>query len=331
MNYDIEYLNDLIINGVEENLHLEYKGAGSLQKADGKKAEISKDVSAFANSDGGTIIYGILEFQENTNHLPEKIDPIKREDISKEWLEQVINSNIQSKVPNIEIIPISIEETKVVYVVNIPKGETAHQAKDKRYYKRYNFESVAMEDYEIKDILNRNIKPIVNMKFEIEKLTYFERLTETQKHLRNFEINKPKILTRYLLKIAIQNDGKVFANYINYFVYLPLDIVNQNKYEINTKLEMDGIQRFVYSGENTIRDIIDVDNTILGNVNKYGPSRYKPLLPEVNSVADNLILNSKPNLDDREILWKLFADNSTPNIGKIKLSDIQIINIDRTK
>ena len=32
---------------------------------------------------------------------------------------------------------------------------TPHQAQDKRYYKRYNFQSAPMDDYEIKDILNR--------------------------------------------------------------------------------------------------------------------------------------------------------------------------------
>ena len=65
----------LIANQVEENIHLDYKGGDSLQKTDGKKKELSKDVSAFANSDGGTIIYGIKEFDDVARrHLPEKID-----------------------------------------------------------------------------------------------------------------------------------------------------------------------------------------------------------------------------------------------------------------
>ena len=51
----------LITNGVKESLELDYKQCASLQKADGKKKEISKDVSAFANSAGGTIVYGMIE------------------------------------------------------------------------------------------------------------------------------------------------------------------------------------------------------------------------------------------------------------------------------
>lgn len=54
-------LEQLISNEIEENLHLDYKSAGALSKIDKKKDEITKDVSALANSDGGIIVYGINE------------------------------------------------------------------------------------------------------------------------------------------------------------------------------------------------------------------------------------------------------------------------------
>jgi hypothetical protein len=46
-------------------------------------------------------------------------------------------------------------------VIVIPQATTRapHQANDKRYYKRYNFQSVAMEDYEVKDIMKRSTSP----------------------------------------------------------------------------------------------------------------------------------------------------------------------------
>ena len=43
-------LDQMIADGVEENLTLDYKRADSLAKTDGKKAEVTKDVSSFANS-----------------------------------------------------------------------------------------------------------------------------------------------------------------------------------------------------------------------------------------------------------------------------------------
>ena len=67
-NYSIDDIYDLIRNEVEENIHLDYKEARALGKEDAKKADITKDVSSFANADGGIIIYGVAE----ENHKPEE-------------------------------------------------------------------------------------------------------------------------------------------------------------------------------------------------------------------------------------------------------------------
>ena len=40
----------------QENIALDYKASDSLQNTEGKQNEISKDVSAFANSAGGVIV-----------------------------------------------------------------------------------------------------------------------------------------------------------------------------------------------------------------------------------------------------------------------------------
>lgn len=50
--YTLADVNSLITNEVEEDIHLDYKASGALDKADNKRTEITKDVSAFANSDG---------------------------------------------------------------------------------------------------------------------------------------------------------------------------------------------------------------------------------------------------------------------------------------
>lgn len=57
----------LINDQIEENIHLDYKREIALSPK-GKK-ELAKDVSAFANSKGGVIIYGIEE-EKNEDGIP---------------------------------------------------------------------------------------------------------------------------------------------------------------------------------------------------------------------------------------------------------------------
>jgi len=161
-------LQQYIDDQVEESINLDYKAAGSLDKTDGKKNEIAKDISAFANSNGGLVIYGIAEQNAGGKYLPEKFDTVDRTVFSKETLEQIINSRISPTIHGIIIHPVTIgaaADNKVAYVVEIPQSNTAHQAYDKRYYRRYNFQSIAMDDWEIKDIINRQTKTQVQIKF----------------------------------------------------------------------------------------------------------------------------------------------------------------------
>lgn len=151
----------LIDNGVKESIELDYKQCDSLQKTDARKREIGKDVSAFANSAGGTIVYGVAE----DKHVPTAIDAgYDPADITKEWLEHVINSHIQPRLERCYINQVELTTThpgNVLYVVEIAQATTRapHQASDHRYYRRFNFESVPMEDYEVRDALHRQQEP----------------------------------------------------------------------------------------------------------------------------------------------------------------------------
>jgi hypothetical protein len=174
-NWTQERLQQQFIDAqAEESTTLEYKAADALGKSDArKKKEVTKDVSAMANSAGGMIIYGISEYQEqDKRHLAEALDPIDRTQFSKEWIEQVING-IQPRIPNLRIhpVPVTLEvgQSDVVYVVDIPQSTTAHQAADYRYYRRYNFECLPMLDHEVRDVMNRGVRPDASVRFEYRK------------------------------------------------------------------------------------------------------------------------------------------------------------------
>jgi len=102
--HTIEHINRYISAQYEESMSLEFKSGASLKKNDSGKQEIAKDVSAFANSEGGVLIYGI----EEENHVATRLSPFNGNEFTKEWLEQVIMSNINRKVEGIIIDPIRI-------------------------------------------------------------------------------------------------------------------------------------------------------------------------------------------------------------------------------
>lgn len=159
-------LQNLIDDKVVEDIHLDYKASDSLNNND----EISKDVSAFANSDGGIIIYGI---EEDKNSRTFSIMGVNTKGINqKERLGQIIGSKITPKINGIKINEIKLKDGNFVYAVEIPKSILApHQCiKDKKYYKRYDSQSAPMEHYEIEDVRNRchRILPLVNIDIEIQ-------------------------------------------------------------------------------------------------------------------------------------------------------------------
>lgn len=332
-NWDEKYLQKLIDDEIEENLNLEYKSADSLGKSDGKKKEISKDVSAFANSDGGVIIYGIKEYDEKTKrHLPEKVDSIDRTNFSKEWLEQIINSNIHPRIPNLIIksINLSAESNRVVYAVEISKGNTAHQANDKRYYKRYNFESVPMDDYEIKDILNRTQFPLLEIEFKIVVEDYkVEPIIPIPKlaFLDNKEDDQPKIKTDTTLYVYAYNLGIVYATYVNCFLEIPLELIRDGDYKNNEKVTIDDkIYVRIYC-DNTTRDVVDYKDSAYLSIPKYGPARFEPILPKTRSKLTTVLFKNEIVVSGLQILWTVYADNAEPIEGKIQLDEVVVEKI----
>ena len=200
-------LDQMIADGVEESLSLDYKRADSLAKTDGKKAEVTKDVSAFANSTGGVLIYGVAEFGDDARrHLPEQLDPMRRTEISKEWLDQVIQT-IQPQIEGLVIHPVTISEqdNTVCYVVEVPQSDTAHMARDHRYYKRHNFNALAMEDYEVRDVMNRTTHPKIRASIFVNK------------RAGGF---KPE----GVILVKLENTGRVLARNVMVELELPLDM-----------------------------------------------------------------------------------------------------------
>ena len=89
-------LNALIRDRIEEFTRLEYKREVNLSNK-GRK-EICRDVSSFANGQGGVIIYGIEEEKrENLGSIPKSIVPITDAAI-KETIENMLLNGVSPKM-----------------------------------------------------------------------------------------------------------------------------------------------------------------------------------------------------------------------------------------
>jgi hypothetical protein len=210
MEWTQQRLQEMIDNNAEENIHLDFKGGDALPTpiSDGKKQDICKDVSAFANSDGGVLIYGITE----VDHKADSFSFVDGNSFTKERLEQIINDGIQRRIDGIIITPVRVDGDikKTVYVLDIPVSPLApHMIKNKRYYKRFNFQSVQMEEYEVRQTFERK----QNSKLVIGDILYEFGNPDSWYDEKSFDVD---------MDVHVENIGQAIAE--NYKLVIHLKI-----------------------------------------------------------------------------------------------------------
>lgn len=319
-----EDLQRLIDNEVEESTILEFKSSFAVQNPKWRE-ELAKDISAMANSNGGSIVFGIKQKDiGNGNAIAHRLTPIPSSEMTKDKLSQLLSSNIQPIINNLEITYISESQEGGYFIVEIPQSNTAHQNRLTHiYYKRRNATVEAMEDYEIRDIMNRNKTPIIDLEFQLIKTT----VSVIEKNYnffptRGIQENKSQRID-YRLKYRPLNNGHILAKYINYFVYIPSDIVVDKE-----DLDMEGDYCIVF-GDNTTRDLVDIS---IGQ-RKYGPVRYDPILPGIYGSShgidlcfDNVDINNLPC-----IKYEMHADNAPSKTITVEWTELEWLNQTKTE
>jgi hypothetical protein len=161
-------LEALHTGNVKEGLHLEYKASDAIDKMDdSKKIEMARDVSAFANADGGQIVYGMTEKDHEPAGLDQGLDAKAYPEI---WFEQVLQQHITPKIAGIRPRHVSLGKSMVAVVIDVPATEgDPHQVSDGRYYRRHNFNRLIMEHYEIRDAIRRILDRALQLEFELFK------------------------------------------------------------------------------------------------------------------------------------------------------------------
>ncbi|MBK7704521.1 MAG: ATP-binding protein [Acidobacteria bacterium] len=296
-NWTENKLRNFISAEIEESLTLEYKSAEALDRTEFKKKEITKDVSAMANSAGGVIVYGIAESSNpEKRHLPERIVPVNRLEFPREWLEQIIQA-IRPRIDGIVIhsVQIGTGDSDVAYVIEIPQSNTAHQASDNRYYKRFNFQSVPMEDYEVRDVIFRETAPNIAIRF----------LVEINDESRN-------------LLIEARNNGSAFARYIACFLDVPTPMLEKVDHKMSLK---DGGKYYRHRLTNLNQEFAD--------------EQFRADFPLLRSMTMHwkIALNEKFDglrSSDLALKWKIYADNSLPKEGRTLVREIEVVDLRKT-
>lgn len=141
---DFQDIERLKLNQTRESQILDYKKDLIEDK------ELLKDVSAFANTQGGFLIFGIAE--SGQGGYPTEILEIELDRINTERLEQVILSNLQ---PRLQVNMVKFrhkdDPTKGFLIIQIPDSylKPHINGRDSRFYKRFEFQATPMTEMEV--------------------------------------------------------------------------------------------------------------------------------------------------------------------------------------
>lgn len=118
---DVSYphLTRLIEHGVREGLRLDVKRSLPGDSADDKR-EFLRDLTAFANAEGGDILYGVDEKDGILAHLP-GIAP-GSVDATILRLTSLASDCVDPRIPNLRIRGVDLEDGKVVVLVRVPRS-----------------------------------------------------------------------------------------------------------------------------------------------------------------------------------------------------------------
>lgn len=144
----------LVDNTEKESLILEYKK--EIHGTDNEKKELSKDITAMANTDGGYFIIGIAEEGGRVKGITGTQRKIGKQP-AEEWLENVLIANVRPRISiKPKVIDMASDPDRVIIVLHIPQSpRRPHMViADGRnaYYRRHNYQATYADEHEVRSM-----------------------------------------------------------------------------------------------------------------------------------------------------------------------------------
>ena len=192
--------------GKQETLQVEFKANdhrepifqdGALTKA-GRKL-LAKEASAFANSAGGVIVFGVDCRAVDGIDQAERLTPIANVDRAETTVRDAAAELLQPRHDAIRVASIrsATDENAGYVVVDVPRSERRpHRSEatdQKQYFKRAGSRSYPMEHYDIEDAFRRSSSPLVILKVQLQRSTSMYEEAD------------------YYLQLALKNIGEISA------------------------------------------------------------------------------------------------------------------------
>lgn len=163
---DLEFadIEELKTNKICESQILDYKQQLL------EDAKLLKQVCAFANTQGGFLVFGVKE--TGKGGYPREIPGVYKDKINSERIEQTILGNIQPRL-NVKIRIIDHEDPlKAIVIIQIPNSylKPHMDSRSKRFYKRYESEALPMTELEVNDAYKRRFTGYQEVESYISRL-----------------------------------------------------------------------------------------------------------------------------------------------------------------
>lgn len=312
MAFTSTQLQEMIDSGAQEGQYLEFKRGSALGASSESRKELVKDCTGFANANGGVILYGVAEEEIDGIPTAASLSPVADPKINGDWITNVIRSNTSPPLNQFEITELAVSGGRVI-AIQIESALTTHQNLiDRRYYQRAGRTIEPMVDFQIRDVMNRRLRPAISIDHKFAN------------------VERSQDLHRYALQVLMSNIGSVTLEHWQFEIDIPCDVIRDTRPPITS--ELDGL----LNGWSNMASLAQgPDNQRVLRITRRDPDEdYERrlilhpgqtrtlfdygALPEIIIEIDHAIWSK---VHGRSIFWRILMPNTQPITGEWAFDD----------